>query len=214
MATARHCLIQAGQQIKVGVLNGKGHLRLISGFTVFNSGVGDKVDIALVKLQPESIQILLEGYKFLDFSKVRPTTNIDHETDYLIVGHTISKTNIDNKKRKIKLKPLVHIGKSLDEKAYEKKGYEKAINTLISYDQRRGTIIGSNEMSMSPTPKGISGCGLWYIQSYTIANPQDADFYLMGIMIEHDKQNRMMVGTKSEELAKIFQLSVNKFGNL
>jgi hypothetical protein len=213
MITARHCVVQNDKLIKIGVLNSKGHLRLIGGHVTMNTGEDDRVDLAVIKLLPASVEILSESYKFLDFEKVRPTANIGDKTDYLIAGYPISQTSVDNVRRKIRHTPFVYIGKSKENHTYSKLGYKRELNTLVHFDKRRGKYIGTDEMIMNPEPTGISGSGLWYIQSYEIADPSQADFYLVGILIEHDSRNRLMVATKSEEIWKLFQSSVNNFGN-
>lgn len=213
MATARHCVTQNNEQIKIGVLDKHGHLRLISGHAISRSGENDRIDLSLIKLVPDSVAILSEKYAFLPFNRLAQTLNIADERDYLLVGHPVSKTSIDNARRKIRFDPLIYIAKSKPRASYARLGYDMNVNTLLHYDRRRGMFLGKSEKIMNPNPTGISGSGLWYIESYEVANPDEALFSLMGIMIEYHDRHRMVVATKTEELVRLFQKSIDQFGN-
>ncbi|OJW80263.1 MAG: hypothetical protein BGO69_05375 [Bacteroidetes bacterium 46-16] len=221
MLTARHCVHQGDSLVKFGVLDAGGHLRLLSGDVFSSKGIYDEIDLALIKLQPQSVAILSECYKFLDVQKLRPTINIPDKTDYLIVGHPLSRTSIDNKKRKLKYEPLVYISKSVpaevyqssyfkQAKTFEKFQFDRSNTILLNFNKRKSRIVAADDMTMSPDPQGISGCGIWYIQSYEIADPAEADFYLMGIIIEHDADKRLLIGTRSEVIASLLQASILK----
>lgn len=225
MITARHCIFQDDKIIAIGVLcNGKGHLKLIKGWVAAEKGEHDDIDVAIIKLHPETVAFLQNCYTFLPIDSVRQNSNIPDSTDYLVFGHTISRTNINNSTRRLKLAPFLYISKSAEADKYtalrfkeEKTKLEyyhnKANTLLLGFDKRRSKFIGEEEMHMSPNPKGISGCGVWYIQSYELNNPADAEFSLMGIIIEHDSVKRLLISTRSEVLINTLQRSIFMFGN-
>lgn len=202
LITAAHCIMQNGKQIKIGILDNQGKMQLIRGSSLMKH---EDVDLAAVKLSDRSIKVLLEKYKFLDVSQVMFNKGIKDEEVYLIVGYPITKTKVDNKRKRISHEAFVYISKSKAENMYVKLGYSKEQNTLLGFNQRRSTFTGSTEMNMSPEPKGVSGGGLWFIQSYDVAKKEDVTFLLCGIMIEHDKKQNMMIATKTEALLPIIQ---------
>lgn len=203
LLTAAHCIRQKGQMIKIGILNKEGKLRLLKGKVVMLLGKNNEIDIGVVALAPESVQPCYEGYEFLNETQVLPNQNIEDETEYLIVGHPITKTSIDHVRGKIKREPLVFIGKSKGQRFYERLGYDKRIHTFLGYNRRRGQYMGMNEMSMAPEPQGISGCGLWYITSYFMEDISKVDYRLSGIMTEYFQTENAVLAAKIEGVLAI-----------
>jgi hypothetical protein len=205
LLTAAHCIQQKRELIKIGVLNKEGKLRLLKGKVVMQRGERNEIDIGVVELEPESVNLCKETHSFLHETQVVQNQNIKDETDYLIVGQPISKTSIDHVRGKIRREPLVFIGKSKNQKFYERMGYDKRIHTFLGYNRRRGRLLGVNEMSMAPDPQGISGCGLWYITSYFMEDISKVEYRLSGIMTEYFQNENAVMATKIERVLAILK---------
>lgn len=213
MATAQHCIQQNGSRIKVSVLSAGGVPIDLQDDTAFASdGKKEKIDIALMKLSANSVKYLSEEYLFFDFEDIWKAAVIGFETDFLVVGHPITKTSFNYARNSVKFKPLIHMAKSAKREEYQRLGYDNGSNTLIGYHRRKGTILGSRQMSMSPDPTGVSGCGFWRIKDYRIGSPQNVEIALAGIMYLHDSQNLYMVGGNSEVLYDLLKKSKERFG--
>lgn len=202
LITAAHCIKQKNNLIKIGVMI-SGKFYFVKGTVVMNKGQNDSIDIAAVKLENETVEILKDSYQFISKRDILSNKNIENETEYLIVGFPISKTSIDYKMKRIKTEPFVFISKSKDENSYLKQRINDTQNILLGFSKRRSAFVGENEMNISPTPTGISGCGLWYIPSYF---SEKVVFKLSGIMIDYYHKTNMMLATKVEEIMKLISL--------
>ncbi len=207
LITAGHCLRQNGEDINIGVLNAKNEMHLVRGAVIIKTGDGGEIDLGIVKLSSATTEMMFQKYKFLDVTQIMFNKGIPDETDYLVVGYPITKTKINNRTKCLSSEPFVFIGKSKDAKTYERFAYNVKVNTLIRFTKRKSTYVEKLEMNMSPEPKGISGGGLWFIQSYEIEKKEDVVFFLCGIMIEHDDINNFMIATKTEALVQLIQAS-------
>lgn len=205
LITAAHCIQQCGEMIKIGILD-KGNLHLLKGTVIMQRGNKDEIDIAVVCLAEESINACRRNFEFLTKHEILLNKNIDRPTEYCILGHPISKTYIDTKRKKVTHEPLLFIGKSKDQFFYNKFGLDSQVNTLIGFNKRRSSFLGENDMNICPEPTGISGCGLWYIPSYFVEHAKNVDYMLSGIMIEHYANKNLMVGTKIEVAMSLIAL--------
>jgi hypothetical protein len=194
LITAGHCIRQNGANISVGILD-KGRFTFLKGTVVLEQGKDNKIDVAVVKLSNESVIICKHNYGFITQTHLLENRTITEETEYLIVGHPISKTSIDYKRKKIKYEPLGYLSKSREDKYYGKLGFNKQQSILLSFNRRRSCFMFEGGMNISPNPKGISGCGLWYIPSYFT---EEITFKLAGIMVEYHNELNTVVATKNE----------------
>lgn len=200
LITAGHCLRQYGKQIKIGVLNGTGNMTLIRGATVINSGPRDTIDLGIVKLSNTSIATLQECHKFLTVKNAMFNDGIAQEIAYLVLGFPLTKTDINNRAKKISIEPLVHIGVSKPTAFYDNLGYSQSSNIILGFNRRKSQFYDVEEMNMSPNPKGVSGGGLWFVQQNESG---EIEYYLCGIMIEHDQKKNVMIATKTEEFRRL-----------
>lgn len=223
MVTAFHCIDNDGTMGRVGVLNAAGHLKLISGPLNFVRGDYNEVDITFIRLLPESVETLLEKYSFLNMNKVYKTELIPELSDLAVFGHPISGTSIDTKKKRLKMKPFYHICKTETRDVYDniwfktdtqprqKFKFDWHKSTLLRFNRRKSTYIGSGVMSMSQHPKGISGCGVWYFPDHRVADPNDAEFFLAGIITEYHPSQGYLVATNTEYIAYLLQDMLKRF---
>jgi hypothetical protein len=210
LITAAHCIKQRDELIKIGILD-KGNLHLLKGTVIIHRGNKDEIDIAIVCLAEESIAACNRKFEFLTHHNILQNRNMNVPTEYCVVGHPISKTYIDVKRKMVTHEPLLFIGKSKDQHFYDKIGLDIRVNTLIGFNKRRSSFLGENEMNISPEPKGISGCGLWYIPSYFVEDIKNVNYMLSGIMIEHHINKNVMVSTKIEAAMTLIALHANNY---
>ena len=171
LITAGHCIKQDGNLIKIGVLDNRDFYQL-GGKTVIAKGEGDKVDIGIIRLDESSQAVCQRNYTFLDDTRILLNRWIPDETEYLIAGYPLTKVSIDHKRKKIKVGLLPYLSKSGPANSYEKMGYPHHQNLLLAYDRRRSGFVEGGHLNMSPHPKGLSGCGIWYVPDYFIEDIQ------------------------------------------
>lgn len=199
LITAGHCLKQENELIQVLVLS-SGKFHAIKGALVIQRGL---IDLGVIHLSVESTEFIKSNYSFVDASYLLIDSHIKFETEYLIVGYPISKTQVDAKRKKVKVEPFVFIGTSKENEHYSKHGFSIENNVLINYSKRKNGFLFENEMNIGPNPKGISGCGLWYIPSYFIENPEKVNFKLAGIMIEFLSEYNIMAATRTKKIIEL-----------
>jgi hypothetical protein len=197
LITAGHCIKQDGEMIKIGVLD-KRDFRRLGGKVVIAKGEGDKTDIGIILLDEPSREACIRNYTFLDDYNIMQNQWLPDEKDYLIAGYPLSKVSIDHKRKQIKVGLMPYLSKSRPAILYESMGYPKNQNLLLTYDRRRSGFIAGGDMNMSPYPKGLSGCGVWYIPNYFVENIQNVKFNLSAILIEYHPSRRTIVATKFE----------------
>jgi len=215
LITAAHCLSQGGKTIQVSILDENGVPHLIKGLVAIQRGESDSIDVAVVKLSDKSVQAVSKAYAFIDATcQVMLNDNIKHQTDYLIVGYPNSGTRIDNKKRKVRYSPLVHISQSASPEVCTKLNVNHSVSLLLSYNQRKSTFIERKELNMAPDPIGISGGGLWYIPRYDLPAVEGVQYLLCGVLVEHYSNHNFVKATKTEAIIPLIQNLRNKNANI
>jgi hypothetical protein len=202
LITAGHCLKQNGLDVKVGILNGAGHMELIRGVTAVNQGNDNKIDVGIIKLSDKSIAAIQQNHSFLTAANVMLNEGISHESVYLALGYPLTKTYINHKRKKIRREPLVYTVVSKSAEFYDKLCYKQSSNIILGFNQRRSQFYDTDEMNMSPDPKGVSGGGLWFIQQ---SNSGAIEYNLCGILIEHYKTYNVIIATKTEEFVALMR---------
>jgi len=207
LLTAGHCIKQNGQIIKTGVLDGREFHRL-QGEAMVVPGGENKIDLGIVRLSKPSKEVCLRNYAFLDDTQRVNNRGITGEPAYLVVGHPISKVSIDHRKKSIKTEPFAYVAQSTEAFKLEKYNFLQAQHLALGFDRRRSTVMGSNIMSYSPYPQGISGCGVWYIPDYFIDDAQVVQPKLAAIIIEYYENHRVLIATKFDVVDYLLRIFV------
>lgn len=203
--TAGHCLknSRTGEEINVGILVDDKYQR-IQGEMVVIRGEQDQLDIGVVRLDEPSKVNCEQTYGF--FEDLDPFVNWSHPTErrFMLLGYPASKVNIDHKKKKATIDPLVYLVEATEEFNFAKYHYRKEQHLLLEYDQRRSSKGGSHTISMAPDPTGISGCGVWLVKSKS-GEDEGVSLKLAGLAAEQFEDLRLLVAMKMDLVHMVLQ---------
>ncbi|RAJ89923.1 hypothetical protein LX87_05612 [Larkinella arboricola] len=172
----------------------------------------NKVDLAILKLDPDVVQALNVKYKFINSELISFDHSIVNTPSYLIVGYPIRKTKVDKVKRKIIPSPLIFITGEADQSEYNRLKFDPLVNVLLKYRQKKVKNFTNKRVEQHTNPQGISGCGVWYIANFIKPEGGLPDFKLMGIIIEQNESKTILIATRihilTEAIRKSFKIDV------
>ena len=153
------------------------------------SEINEKIDTAILKLNPKLIQDIQSHYNFLDNINIAFNYITTNKPRYLMGGFPVTRTKLKKHTKTIKVEPFVFLTKTLDNKIYEVINCNSETNIVVEIKQK---IKGFDNTLVQTLPKlfGVSGSGLWSIE---VVPPS---FRLIAIMTDWDKQNSLGIGTK------------------
>ena len=150
----------------------------------------DKLDIAILRLDDESILYANQFYGFIDDSEI----GYNHVTKplpfYTGVGFPSTKSKLNKYKRSIVSRPLIFNTKPCEEELYAKLDCDKGINLLVGYDKQNLIDTTTNNKIVGPDPFGMSGGGLWFVDAQLTGSTQKVAKKLVGILTEWPSKNR------------------------
>ena len=175
--------------------------------------VNDKIDIGFYHLSEEFLTQLSDNFQFYDLALF----DFDHEDtdddDYLIVGHSITRTKIRPDKNKILLAPFLFRTKmKKGDKLYEKTKTRHIVNFLLDYRRRKIKDLLPDKIVQGPEPAGLSGCGVWKISNPLTHDINTIKYHPTGIIIEYYSELNLLIGTRmriiTEVLRKTYDQSI------
>lgn len=150
--------------------------------------IGNKThDIALFEIEKSIADCLAENYMFIDRNHIAFNHIVEAKQKYLLIGYPSSKTKVLS--MKIFEKPLVYHTSAL-------KKQPTANEITFSYNKRKSITYDKKVYIFAPDPYGLSGCGLWYLSSFS----QDINYKLVGIFKEYDRKKNVGVATHVRSL--------------
>jgi hypothetical protein len=120
-----------------------------------------------------------------------------------VAGYPVSKTDVNMVSRKITKEPFVLHTVPKPPSFYSKNGFHLEASILSSFHRRKSRFYGEDNYHLSPEPWGISGSGLWCIPSFAVPSPEEAPFYLVGIMTEYYQQKSFFHANHIREAVKL-----------
>ena len=153
----------------------------------------DSLDIAIVKFNPTVYKHLLEnGNVFLTLNNLRTIPSLTEADVLLIAGYTASKTKIDIKKKGLVFRPLL-LQTAPFIKKLKSKAFNQGFHHIAKFPIKSLIDIRNGRKIRAPKPHGISGSGLWL---YPIADDQNFEPILIGILSEYHENEAVLVATK------------------
>lgn len=186
-----------------------GFLGLITQQDNWGPGVHKEIDICVIQLSPPSIDVCFRNFDFINYTQKLINAGISDNQAYLLFGHPGSKISIDHGRRKIKQEAMAYVCKSTIEFKFEKFHFHSLIHLMLEFDQRRSTIMGTGVKSASPSPQGISGCGIWYVPDYFVEDLQNVDIKLAAILIEYFPEYRLLAAVKMDQVDALIRIFTN-----
>lgn len=161
--------------------------------------IENNVDLAVLTLDKESAVELKQKFIFLSIADVLLHHDITPENRYHIYGYPAEWTDLDEDNGLIRTEPFQFVTKGVPYDEILSTKFDRRCNLLVSYDKKKMVYTSNGEALQGFSPKGISGCGLWYYGGGT-------DVKLIGIMIEDKwikEQHPLMMATRIDEAIKI-----------
>ena len=160
----------------------------------------DPFDIAFLELSAE--MVVSNNIQVLSAESLMIRKNFKEVQLSLIHGYPCSKNNqFKALRRGTTFKSLAYsYGGKVDREFNNWQEYNKHQDFHICMNYGRGRGI-SGEITTPPTPRGISGGGLWLIPN--LLSPHNV--YLSGIFIEYHSAGKVSFSTKIEKVAKFIE---------
>lgn len=165
----------------------------------------DKIDLAVIELQPDIVTKLKTEYKFHRFQDILLGHTIDEFHRYLSVGYPSTKTKKEWNKPIINTEPLVFNSKPVTNFEYASFGFNFNHHIAIEFT---GDVMCENSLQTSAAPRlnGISGSGMWYLPNFPEIDKVQTK-KLIGITIEqvNKPQNQALVATRIDLITEFLR---------
>ncbi|MBP9054998.1 MAG: hypothetical protein KBF69_01360 [Saprospiraceae bacterium] len=174
----------------------------------------DKIDISVLQFHPDEAKELEKYYNFLDLSRIETNHQIDfNESNYYVAGTPSNQSKVNNKTRNIDSTVFAFFTKPSKLEIYAKYNLTEDVHIVVEFPKKVASILRDKFERSPPYPNGISGSGLWMLNSIDKDGIKYIDVKLVGIMIEfQDKYHRVMVSTRIkfavEVLRNVFKLKI------
>jgi hypothetical protein len=142
--------------------------------------IDDYLDIAIVSLNPNVVQRLLEDIYTLN--------ELSTGDILLIAGYPASKTKIDYSEKRLKFNPLIARTVPYLRK-FNDGNFIKRLHHIVEFPIKSFKETSTRQKMRAPHPDGISGSGLWLCRQGT--NP-----VLIGILSEYYQKYSILISTK------------------
>lgn len=170
---------------------------------------GDKIDIAVWRLNTAVVEDLKKKYSFLPFEKIDFEHKIDSAPKYLIVGFPWKETVKDFANKKLIVKPFIFLTKESEKPFYKRFKFEEHSNLLLDYRQKKVKNFANGNVQQNKSPQGISGCGVWHIPNFFMPNGDIPDIKLVGQIIEQNDEKTVLISTRIHLVTELLR---NEFG--
>ncbi|CAM1374645.1 hypothetical protein [Tenacibaculum xiamenense] len=198
------------------IINNEGRFINPGGEWVINKVEGeredDRIDVVILKLDELSITEISKSYDFLEKTYLDDSHNDTTYPGYSLVGFPESRNRYNKYKGKLERELFQFNTTSVegeDEDIYNKYEYDRSINILIIYEQKKVINILTGSKETGPNLQGMSGSGLWYTKMQKIPLDQNnVDKKLIGIFIESTMKNKKYwVATRIQVFLKLLKES-------
>jgi len=219
LITAGHVLRENNEeidQVDLGVMVNNEFL-ILNGELIFinpdRNRTNDQTDIAIFELNTDVANDIEEKYSFLPITQADINHNVSDELRYLLVGYPITKTKLKPHKSIFEVNPLIFLTKKSKLHKYRRLGFNEHSNIILDYVKSKIQSFGSELVITGPDTYGISGSGLWFIDSF-MTTKDASEIKLVGIMIEWRKSESVVISTRihlvTEILRQVYDLKLPK----
>ena len=218
LLTAGHVIDNCEEKLYIGINQGK-LLHKLGGEWIKNipetTRKEDKIDVAILKLDNETIEKIGDTYQFVDLNSIEINHSARKLPVYLSLGFPATMSKFNTYKNELVSKPFLYITMSGDDNAFKKLGCNPNINFIVNYDKKNVIDYTSGIKKNGPDPYGISGSGLWYIPETEVLKNSNVNKKLVAIMTEWPINNRKYwIGTRidvfTEMIRNKYKLNIPK----
>lgn len=202
LLTSGHCIEEKGKVYKFGiVVKEKLYFFQENKFIHYDS----QNDLGIIKLSEESVAICKEHYQFLEENQLYKQHIIEKAPKYFIVGYPCSLSKLNRQKTILTVEPFPYLTVPKDISIYGIRKEDPYKRILLSYHKDKASFFFDDKIHSSPSPYGLSGCGLWYIPSFKITDMNNIPFGLIGVMTNFDEylKHSLICATRIDEALKV-----------
>jgi len=170
----------------------------------------DKIDVAILRLDDESIEIAKKKYKFLNDSEIEINHKIIDAPLYTAVGFPKTYNEFSRYKNELQIKPFIITTQPASVEIYKVFEREISLNIIVIYDKNKVFNHKPNQQLTGPDPFGISGGGLWYVPPQKVESGSKIEKKLVGILNKWPPKNRKYwIATKIDIYTEIIREKYN-----
>lgn len=165
----------------------------------------DRLDLAVMPLDKDSINIISEYFNFYQLDSINPDHKISQNQQFFVFGYPCSKTKVVKQLQKIKTKAYITYTKLQDKSFCNKLNIHPNVHLLLNLNKK---TLKSSETGYTITPPeqyGMSGSGIWHIPNANY-NLDDIPVILSGIYIEYHQPQNSIVATRTLILTEFLRL--------
>jgi hypothetical protein len=164
----------------------------------------DKQDIAILKLNNETVEFLNGFYTFLEEEDLGINHQLVDSAEYLAYGYPASMTKMKYKTNIIDAKSTLFTTKPAEVELYKKLNCKEDSNIIINYNKTGLVSMETLQVGTGPDVYGMSGCGLWYIP--VLAPGQEPQKKLISILTEWPPEDKhYIISTKIDVFTEIIR---------
>jgi hypothetical protein len=170
----------------------------------------DRLDFALIQLAPETVG-QIGDVPYISDNDIDRIPNISADNAYTAIGYPNSKNKKILGTRDITSKKKTHTAPSvMDVDVYQKLRLNPEHHILIVYDEKYTANAHWTKIK-AVSPKGFSGGGLFDLGPIknveVLAQPVRNQLRLVGMIIEMDKTNKVLVATRLGVILDLYEQS-------
>lgn len=168
----------------------------------------DDIDVAILKLNLETVKTLSNYYTFLDQDKILLNHKVEELPLYSINGFPAKKNTKKYNEDKIDLNIFCHSTSGItNPDEYRNLNVDLNKSILVNYNKiQYESILKLKHNSIALN--GMSGCGLWY---YKFTPSGALDYFLVGIFNERNLKNKQrLISTRNEIYIYATKIKFNK----
>jgi hypothetical protein len=152
--------------------------------------VKDQIDVAFLKLDDESIDLVKGRYVFLPDNEIQINHQISEFPLYSAIGFPATRNKFDKYKKELKRNPFILITQPASNEIYNQLECKSSHNIIVHYDKQNIFDYSKNQRFNGPDAYGMSGGGLWYVPQQYLKSEGKIEKRLVGILIEWPVKNR------------------------
>lgn len=144
----------------------------------------DKIDVAIIKLDEESIGYVKQRYKFINILELGINHDIQKLPLYSAIGFAASQNKFNKVKNQLNSNPFIYTTIPADEDIYTELNCKQFLNLIVQYDKKNVINYLTNQKQTGPDPFGISGGGLWYVPIQLVEKGDKVKKQLVAVLTE------------------------------
>lgn len=180
------------------------------GFNLLPPGISrniDPIDIAFLVPTEDQHSVLPDEYKPVEPKCIDLSGKLEEGDFCLIAGYPLSRAWVKYKNNEIIGSRLHFVGVAVAQSQYAAHGCNSDVNILIEYHLNKA-IYPEGDRANAPSPRGMSGGGVFRIRRDKNGRPDSSAAELIGVMHTFREKQNMFVATKLIEVFRLISKAI------